>query len=122
MTEHEWKEPMNIEDGKHSGEITKVEERHDPYEYTDIFIKLDDVDVEMRYGCPTLLSENSKLGRLMQIFGVNAVPNTKTDPEAVLVGKRAVFMTLTKKNKEGKDYSEIIVDSIKPEIITQKVE
>lgn len=119
--ELEWKEPVKIPDGSQSGEITKVEYRDEPYQYTDIFIKIDNLDFELKYGCPTILSPDSKLGRLMKVFGAASEAGTKLDPDKVLIGKRVVFMTLMKKNKDGKEYSEIVADSIKPEVETQKV-
>ena len=116
--EIEWKESIQIPDGKHQGTITKIEYRDDPYEYTDVFIKLDDikadVDIQIKYGCPTVLSENSKLGRLLQAFGANPQPKTKINPETALVNQKVQFMTMTKKNKDGREYAEVIVDSIKP--------
>ncbi len=113
--ELEWKESIQIPDGKKSGEITKIEYRTDPYEYTDIFVKLDELDFEMKYGCPTILSENSKLGRVMQLFGETFEKGKKSDPEKTLVGKKVELMTITKKSqKTGKDYAEVVEDSIKP--------
>lgn len=121
MTEHEWKEPIKILDGKHTGEIVRVEEDHDPYEYTNVVVKLDDFDLEIRYGCPTTLSENTKLGKLLQVFGVSAAPGTKTDPEKVLKGKPCEFMTMMKKSKkDGIEYAEIVADSLKPKTSEEK--
>lgn len=113
--ELEWKEPVKILEGTHKGKITKVVYREEPYEYTDVFIKLEDADVEIKYGCPTVLSENSKLGRLLKAFGVDAVAGTLIDPEKALVGQKVIFMTLNKKSKkDGNEYAEIVTDSIKP--------
>ena len=115
MTEQTWKEPIKIPDGSHSGIIVKVVERHEPYEYTDVVITLVELDFELKYGCPTFLSENTKLGKLMQAFGVAATTGATTDPEKVLVGRRCTFMTMMKKAKDGKEYAEIVTDSLKPE-------
>lgn len=115
--ELEWHESIKIPDGNHTGTITRLEFRTEPFEYTDVFIKLNGTDVEIKYGCPTILSENSKLGRLLQVFGVEAKPKERTNPETVLVNQKASFMTITKKNKEGREYAEIVVDSIKPLIV-----
>ena len=112
--ELEWKEPIIIPDGKHTGEIVKIVYRDEPYEYTDIVIKIDGIDIELKYGCPTILSEGSKLGRLMQMFGVEAKSGTKINPETALVNKKVEFMTLMKKNKDGREYAEVVADSIKP--------
>lgn len=117
--ELEWKEIKNIPDGKHSGEIIKIIYRTEPYEYTDILVKLDDADIEIKYGCPTTLSENSKLGRLMTAFGEKFEKGKKTDPEKVLVGKKVELMTITKRNKDGREYAEIVEDSLKPVKMTQ---
>jgi len=107
--ELEWKEPVEIEDGKHTGTITRVEFRSDPYEYTDIYIKLDEADVELKYGCPTNLSENTKLGKLLIALGEKSEKGRKVRIDEVLKGKRVEFMTLV--NKEG--YARIVPDSIK---------
>jgi len=117
--EIEWKNPVSIPDGKKTGVITKIEYREIPYQYTDIFIKMDgkdfEMDFEMKYGCPTLLTENSKLGRLLIVFGETFEKDKKSSPEKVLVGKKVEFMTLTKKSKkEDRYYAEIVEDSIKP--------
>lgn len=113
--ELEWKTPINIPDGKQSGKIIRIDYRTDPYEYTDIVIKLDEGDFEMKYGCPTVASPNSKLGRLLEIFGAKFETKGKVDPEKVFVGKRVEFMTITKKSKkDNKEYSEIVEDSVKP--------
>lgn len=115
MVELEWKESINIPDGNHTGEIVKIEYRHDPYEYTDVMILVTDIESEitLKYGCPTNLSENSKLGALLQTFGEEYGKGKKVDPEKVLVGKKVVFMTITK-TKGDKHFSEVVDDSIKP--------
>jgi len=121
--ELEWKQSIRIPDGNHVGEIKKIENRTEPYEYTDIMIKLDDVDdIEMKYGCPTVLSENSKLGRLMQLFGASIEVGKKLNIDNFLIGKRVKCVTITKKNqKSGKEFSEIVEDSLKPEVEIQNV-
>ena len=114
--ELEWKEAITIADGNHTGEISKIEYRHEPYEYTDIFIKIDGTEVELKYGCPTNLSDQSKLGVLLQSFGCVAKAGTKIDPEVALVGQNVTLMTISKPSKKDKDkvFSEIVADSIKP--------
>lgn len=122
----EWQKSVKIPDGKHTGVITKIEERHEPFEYIDVFVKLDDTDIEIKYGCPAFMSEDSKLGRLMQTFGVKFVVGTKADLDVSLKGRKVEFMTLMKKSKKAdREYSEIVEDSLKPivepEIPTQKM-
>lgn len=108
-----WKESIQIPDGKHTGQIMRIESRTEPYEYTDIIIKPDDQDVELKYGCPTVLSENSKLGTLMMAFGSMFEKGKEISISEYLVGKRVQFMTLTKA-RDGKNFAEIVKDSVKP--------
>lgn len=112
--ELEWQESIEIPEGSHIGTVTKVTYKSEPYEYTDIFIKLDDVDVELKYGCPTLLSEKSKLGRLLITFGETFAKGKKTNPAEVLINKRVKLMTMNKKNKEGQEFARVVEDSVKP--------
>jgi len=113
--EFEVKMPIDIPDGKHHGKITKIVYRTEPYEYTDVWISVDGNEgIELKYGCPSNVSQNSKLGRLLTEFGAVLMPGEKIDPEKVLVGQQCSFMTL-KKNKDGKEFSEIVEDSLKPE-------
>ena len=112
--ELEWQEPIQIPDGRHTGKISKVEFRTEPYRYTDVYVKMDDSEFELKYGSPTILSENSKLGRLLMTFGVNYEKGKKSKPRDVLVGKEVEFMTINRKNKDGKTFARIIEDSLKP--------
>lgn len=108
-----WKKPMAIPDGTHTGKITRIETRTEPYEYTDVFVKLSDIDVELKYGCPTILSENSKLGRLCISLGAEYKPEEELDVKGFLEKKNISFMTIIKKAKDGNEYAEIVADSIK---------
>ncbi len=112
--ELEWQEPIKIPDGRHTGKISKIEFRTEPYRYTDVFVKMDDSEFELKYGCPTILSENSKLGRLLITFGVNYEKGKKSKPKDVLVGKDVEFMTINRKNNDGKTFARIVEDSLKP--------
>ena len=109
--ELEVKNVKSLEDGKHKGVIVRIEYRHDPFEYTDIFIKEAESGVELKYGVPTSVSEKSKLGRLMQQF-VKLVPGDKLNPEQVLLSKRVTFMTMIETTENG-DFSVIVKDSVK---------
>ena len=108
-----WVEPVRVPEGKHTGVISKVEYRYEPYEYTDIFIKLDEHDVEIKYGVPTKLSSQTRLGRLMIEFGCECKTGEKVNPAEVLTGKKVQFMTMLKL-KDGNDYAEIVRDSLRP--------
>jgi hypothetical protein len=112
--EFEWKEAVDIPDGKHTGLITKITYRTEPYEYVDVWIKEDTSNVELKYGCPAGLSQKSKRGKLLMAFGVKPQTSEKIDPESIVRGRRASFLTQTKANKDGMEYAEIVADSVKP--------
>jgi hypothetical protein len=117
MTVYQWKKAIIIPDGTHSGEIVDIIEKTEPYAYTDIIIKIDGFDFEMKYGCPSTLSENSKLGRLMMIFGEKFEEGKDVDVDKVLLHRRVSFMVLKTRNmKDGKDYSNIVDGSLQPEV------
>jgi hypothetical protein len=114
--EFTWQAAVKVPDGIHSGEIARIEYRTEPYEYTDFVIKLDDVkDAEMKYGTPSVLTTNSKLGRMLQALGIIPEVGVKIDPEKLVIGKKVTLMTITKKSKKdaSKEYSEIVEDSVK---------
>lgn len=111
--ELEWQEPVKIPDGNHVGVITRVEFRTDPYRYTDLFVKVGDLETELKYGCPTILSENSKLGRLATTFGAKYEKGGKVDIEKTFKGKEVTFMTINKKDG-NKEFARIVEDSLKP--------
>lgn len=119
--ELEWKESIQISDGKYNGEIIRVVNRTEPYNYTDVFIQPDGKEIELKYGCPTMLTPNSKLGRLLTLFGSGFQKKGKVDPEKVLKGRRVEIMVINKKSKkDGKEYAEIVEDSVKPQSAEKK--
>jgi len=105
--EIEVKTSINLEDGKHNGTIEKVEFRIEPYEYTDVFIKEQETGFSIKYGCPTLISEKTKLGKLLAKF-VELKVGDKLDPETVLVGKEVTFMTIMEKGRDGNEYNKVV--------------
>jgi len=114
--ELEMKQAKKIPDGIHAGTIIKVSYDTEPYKYTRVIIKPDDSEIELDYSCPTNLTENSKLMRLMLAFGVQFVPDKKIDVETVLMNQKVQFQTITKPSKKDvtKIYSEIVEGSLKP--------
>jgi len=111
-------EPLLLEDGKHSGVITKVIYRESPYSYVDIYIKPDDSDLELKAGYPQMVSPNSALGKLLTNFKVDLVKGDEVNPHKTLMGKRVEFVTITEpvKMKDGRmrDFSRIVRESVKP--------
>ena len=112
--EIKWVDPVRVPEGKHAGVISKVEYRYEPYEYTDIFVKIDNYDMEIKYGVPTKLSPQTRLGKLMLEFGEKCELGKKINPQEILVGKKVQFMTIIKGNRDGLEYAEIVEDSLKP--------
>jgi len=111
--EFEVKESRPLEDGKHNGKIVAVEYRDTPYEYTDVVIEEAKTKIKLKYGCPSIVSEKSRLGKLLLAFKLVLKVGEKIDPEKVLVGKEVVFMTLTEKTDKG-EFSNIVAESVKP--------
>jgi hypothetical protein len=112
--ELEVKSAVYVEEGKHQGEITKVEYRHTPFEYTDIYIRVDGVDATLKYGVPTKLSPSTALGVLLTSFGQPLQIGQRIDPEKALVGKRCEFLVMTQVKGEKK-YSEVVKNSLRPQ-------
>lgn len=111
--ELEAKEVIRLDDGRHEGEIVRIEYREEPYEYTDVIIKETETELEIKYGCPTSVSEASKLGRLLAAISKEDIePKKKYDPEKILVGKKVSFMTMNEKSDKG-EFARIVADSIK---------
>jgi hypothetical protein len=100
---------VKLDDGKHTGIITKIEYVNEPYEYTHIYIKEDKTQAEIKLGVATKITENTALGKLLNRFGSEIEVGTDYDVEAILINKKVQFMTITK----GK-FANIVEDSVKP--------
>ena len=107
----EVKPVKKIEDGKHSGVITGVSYRTEPYQYTDIHIEFD--ENKITYGVPTTLTKESKLGKLLEKFGTKLETGLILDPEVLLKGKKCQFMTLNKETKNG-TFATVVEGSLVP--------
>lgn len=118
--EMEVKEPLKLDEGKHEGTISKIENRTEPYEYTDIFIKEKETGFDIKYGCPTSPSINGKLMKLLARF-TEIKPGMKVDPEKILIDKEVEFMTQNEETKEG-TFVRIVNNSIKPKVEEERVE
>ena len=110
---------MDIEDGLHKGKIRAIDERQvdgKDYSYLDVFVALDEKDLELKVGYPMpkageTMNEKQALGKLVQRFvGEAIVKDEEYDLDAILVGKSVQFVTL--QNEKG--YTEINKDSLKP--------
>lgn len=110
--ELEVKKAFELEEGKHQGTISKIGRRLEPFDYSDVFIKVDGTELEIKYGCPTNLSLKSKLGRLIGQF-IELKEGEKVDINQILENKRVQFMTINE-TKEGMTFARVVEDSIKP--------
>ena len=80
--------PVNkITDGVHTGHIKEVSFRSEPYEYTDLLLVLAD-ESTCKAGYPSIVMEESKLGRLLMRMGVPIKVGQNYDPEKLLVGRQ----------------------------------
>ncbi len=112
----EVKAPAKVEEGTHTGVIVEIEYRTNPYEYTDVIIETKNEngdDIRLRYGCPTHITKDSKLGRILEIFGKKIKVGEQIDPADILQGKKCQFMTMDKKTEKG-TFSRIVEGSVKP--------
>lgn len=113
--ELEYKEFKEIPEGKHTGKIVRIEHKEvgdQKYLYTDIFIEFTDLkEREIKYGCPTNLSQKSKLGKLLSAFtDLNA--GKKYDVDAILLNQPVQFITLNRETKDG-TFADVVEGSIK---------
>jgi len=105
--------PSNkVEDGKHEGKIVAVEYREKPYEYTDFVIEFEETK-KIRYGVPTALSPDSKLGRLLALFSADVKVGNDIDPEEVMMNREVEFMTITMETQRG-SFPTVVSGSLKP--------
>jgi len=105
------KKAIQIQDGLHTGAIIAVEYRTTPHDYTDIVIEFE--GIRLKAGYPTTMMKESQLGQLMTRFGFQVSERLMVDPDD-LIGKIVSFMTLKTPGKNGKIYSNIIKESVKP--------
>lgn len=105
-----YKETKPIEEGRHLAEVSKVVHKpatdEVPFDYTDVFFKLDDGQ-EIKYGCPTNMSTKSKLGVLMSAF-FELKDDSEYDPED-MVGKKVSLST----QNDDNGYSRVVDGSVK---------
>ena len=106
------KESISLEDGKHAGKVSKIEYREEPYKYTDVFVKPDGFDFELKYGCPTNDGIGGKLMKLLAKF-TKIEAGKMVDPEKVLLAQDVSFMSM-QEEKGDKTFVRIVEGSLKP--------
>ena len=108
--EFEVKESKQLSEGRHVGVVTKVEYRTEPFEYTDLFIESENILVKAGY--PSVVSEKSKLGKLLKRFGAELKVGAKIDPDT-LIGLKCQFLTTSEETKDG-TFARVLADTVKP--------
>ena len=106
------KESKMLDEGLHKGAIVGIEYRTEPFAYTDVLIESEGVNLKASY--PTEVSEKSALGKLMARFGALLVVGQSLSPESVLIGQPCQFLVSVAPGKDGKEYANILRDSVKP--------
>jgi hypothetical protein len=106
-----------IEDGKYNGKIIRVEERTEPYEYTDFVCEfiIEKKPIELTFGCPSNLIYDektkkpvSKLAMLLDEYGFKMEFNreiTIVELEKHFVGKSVTSLIANEKSKKGGVYA-----------------
>ncbi|MHA1880250.1 MAG: hypothetical protein ACTSYG_07610 [Candidatus Heimdallarchaeota archaeon] len=106
------KENKKLSDGVHKGVIVEIQYISDPYEYADIIISYNEEGSTIKAGFPSNLTVDSYFYEVLSKFEVLSVGDV-VDPEKILIGKKVLFQTITKK-KDGKEYTNIVRESVKP--------
>jgi|TARA_R100000501_G_C2572715_1_gene78990 hypothetical protein len=107
----EIKEVKRIDEGKHHGMIKAVEYRTQPFEYTDLVLEFEDGKL-IKYGVPSSVTMESKLGKLLLEFGAGLEVGQSIDPEQVFLGKPVTFMTQNKTTPRG-TFPSVVPDSLR---------
>ena len=102
-----------IEDGKYNGKIVNIEERTEPYEYTDFIIEYEigKKKIELKFGCPSNLTYDektkkptSKLATTLEDFGFKMDFDkeiTIDDLKKHFVGMKVSSLVANEKTKKG---------------------
>ena len=104
----ETKAIVPIPEMRHDGEISRLESRTDPYDYTDVYFKFEvnGTETELKWGAPTNVTYDkqtkeprSKLTKLLKVCDIDY---TKKEVELdKLIGKKVSFVTTNKKTDKG---------------------
>jgi len=114
--ELEVEEQLTVPNGEKEGEITKVEERTEPYHYIDVYVTCEGHDIpELRAGFPAKINPNTKLGRTLDNFlDLEEVMGQKVDLEEILQGKKVSYLTMTEEKDDGRKFVKVVGGSLKP--------
>ena len=118
--EYEVKKPLVVADGTYEGVIVEIEYRTEPYKYTDVIIEFNQ-GMRIKYGCPSNVTTESKLGRLLNMFGSTLKVGETVNDKQILIGKPCTFMVVNQE-REGKKYARVVENSVKPRVTIAKEE
>ena len=107
---------FKIDDGKHTGKISDITYKTEPYEYIDINIEETDSKAVLKCGVPFHITENSSLGMILINFGCDLKKFIDKEIEVedyLKKGMEAEFLTQTEATDKGK-FSRVIPSSLKP--------
>jgi hypothetical protein len=108
-----------IEAGLHAGTIVKVERRCEPFDYTDIFVQIENSELIVKWDAPSDISykENdepsTKLAKFLHDLGITVQMDKDIDLEELLIGKKLNFMTKNETNAKGV-FAKIVDGTIVP--------
>jgi len=109
---------IDLDDGLHKGKVILVEKRDvdgQDYSYLDLFIRLDDKELELKVGYPLPKAEDgispkSALGKLIKRFtNADVIAGKDYDLELIFAGKGVQFQSV--KGEEG--FVEILKQTLK---------
>lgn len=104
---------IKIDDGKHTGTISAINYKETPYNYVDIVIKEDKLDIELKCGVPFSITDNTALGNILKRFGAKLEVGKEIEIEDFIKeGMKVEFLTMTEKTQKG-TFARIISDSLK---------
>jgi beta-lactamase superfamily II metal-dependent hydrolase len=114
---------ISLEDGMHFGEISKFDERLDPYHYIDVYLKEKESGMEIKTGFPATISPTTGLGKFLRTMGIDVdliVEEHEDDDEEYdldelmnpIIGKKVTFQTLKEETEKG-TFSKVVTNSIK---------
>lgn len=113
-------EAQVVPEGKHKGEITKVELREvtlrsgEQTRYVDIYLQDEDNELLLKWGAHAKITPLTKLGKTLRNFtDLEQLSGQNIDLEEILVGQRVEYMTMNEATDRG-TFANIVDGSIKP--------
>jgi len=109
-----------IDEGKHEGAIVAVDIRENKgYTYMDVSVTVGDLKKEdgspflLKAGYPLPMSAGSMTAKLFERFGITAEVGQEID-ENELIATRCTYQVVAEEGKDGKTYSNILRQTLKP--------